>query len=655
MMLPDPNLRGQPGSWLWVLLAWMLMASPVAGQQAQTTSSKKAKKAFYQAERHFQSADFARAIEYARRAVNFDDQFTEGYLLLGELYSEQNEFLKSAQFYRKASELDSVRYPGARLLAAEIELKEGLYAEAKADLERYLALEGISPVNRVRAEKLIARCNFAIQSIQSPVPFHPVNLGSGINSSFDEYINAIRLDDSEMYLTVGSRTGTGNAERVKEEDFYISRMGAQGWATREPLGPPMNTAGNEGAMYISPDGRYLLFSACNQPDGYGSCDLYISFRKNDRWGEPRNLGPVINSAYWETQPCLGSDGRTLFFVSNRPGGLGGSDVWYSVYLNDYQWSNPINAGETINTVEDEMSPFIHPDNQSLYFSSKGHIGMGGYDLFLSRKDSTGQWTSPQNLGYPINTLADEVNLIVDALGTTAYISSDKLGGSGGMDIYQFELYAEARPLQVTYMKGIVKDAETSHPVGSGFNLIDLANGQIVVESFSDPVTGSFLLSLPTDKDYALSVTARNYAFYSEHISLRGIKTYFDPFLVDIALKPIKPDQVIVMKNIFFETDQYDLKKESLAELKILIRFLNDNPGVQIEIRGHTDKVGTEEYNLRLSMLRARSVYQSLVENGIDASRLQYNGYGYSLPVASNDTEEGRQLNRRTEFRIIENQ
>ncbi len=654
-MLADLHIHGRSISRPLILLACLLVIMAVEGQQPVTTTSKKAKKAFYQASKYFQTGNYARAITYAQRAVGLDDHFTEGYLLLGDLYSEQNEPLKSAHFYRKASELDPGFYPEARFTAGKLELREGQYDNAKADLEIYLEQVGLTTEKRRQAEDLLTRCNFAIHSIQHPVPFAPVNLGSCINSPSDEYINAITLDNAELYLTVGSPVDTGMATGIKEENFYVSRMGNEGWGTRESLGPPMNTPDNEGAIFISPDGRYLIFSACNRPDGYGSCDLYISFRKNNSWGEPRNLGPVINSAYWETQPCLGSDGRTLYFISNRPGGLGGSDVWYSTYLPDYQWSIPVNLGEVINTDQDEMAPSIHPDNQSLYFSSRGHIGMGGYDLFLSRKDSPGRWTEPENLGYPINTLADEVNLFVDASAHTAYISSDKLGGSGGMDIYRFELYPAIRPLQVTYMKGVVLDSESLKPLGAGFNLIDLATGQSVIESFSDALTGAFLLSLPTDRDYALNVTAEGHAFYSEHIALRGIKTSFDPFLVDIMLKPIKPDQVIVMKNIFFDTDRYELKKESLAELNTLMQFLTNNPGVRIEIRGHTDQVGTEEYNARLSMLRARSVYDFLIQGGMEASRLQYNGYGYSIPVASNDTEEGRRLNRRTEFRIIENQ
>lgn len=654
-MLAGLNNRFRLPARYLVLLTCLLLVFSVDGQQPSGTSFKKAKKAFYKAENYFKAGDFPKAISYAQRAVELDDHFTEGYLMLGDLYSELDESLQSAFFYKKASELDPGCYPDARLMAAKAELKEGLYSEAKIDLEIFLDQEGITAEKRLLAENLLERSNFAIQGILHPVPFTPVNLGSGVNSSSDEYINAITLDNSELYLTVGSRTGDGEKKGIKEEDFYLSHGGEEGWGKREPLGPPMNTPDNEGALFISPDGRYLLFSACNQPDGYGSCDLYISFRKDNRWGEPRNLGPVINSAYWETQPCLGSDGRTLFFVSNRPGGLGGSDVWYSIYLPDSQWSKPVNLGETVNTTEDEMAPFIHPDNRTLYFSSRGHVGMGGYDLFLCRKDSPGQWTEPKNLGFPINTLADEVNLIVDASGTTAYVSSAKAGGLGGMDIYKFDLYPEVRPLQVTYMKGKVLDAETLEPVGSGFNLMDLKTGLTVIESFSDELTGSFLLSLPTDKDYALNVTAKGYAFHSEHIALRGVKTFGDPLLIDIALKPIKPDQVIVMKNIFFQTGQYLLEKESLAELNTLMLFLNENPGVQIEIRGHTDLVGTEEYNARLSLMRAFSVYQYLVENGIHASRLQYNGYGYSIPVASNETEEGRRLNRRTEFRILTNQ
>jgi outer membrane protein OmpA-like peptidoglycan-associated protein len=639
----------------FLLLSTLLVLSIGAvGQKELTTASKKAQKAYRQAEKYIYTMDYAAALSCAHRAVELDENFTEGYLLLGDLYAEIQEPLKSIHFYKKASELDPDHYPKARLLAGRTELNEGLYAEAKQDLQLYLNREGLLQEELSQVKRLLERCDFALYSIDHPVPFSPVNMGSQINSSFDEYINAITLDNDELYLTVGTRADSQNVYEIRREDFYLSRFREGVWAPREQLGPPMNTPENEGAMFISPDGRYLLFSACNKSDGYGSCDIYISFRRNDHWGEPENIGPFINSAYWETQPCLGSDGRTLFFVSNRPGGRGGSDIWCSRYLPEGRWSIPVNAGDSINSEEDEMSPFIHPDNQSLYFSSKGHTGMGGYDLFLSRKDHAGNWTKPENLGYPINTSADEINLVVEASAARAYISSDKLGGLGGIDIYSFELYTGIRPKQVSYMKGVVMDAETRRPVKAEFDLTDLETGGTVIESFSDTETGAFLLSLPTDKDYALHVTADGYAFYSEHIALRGIQTILDPFLVNIGLQPIKPDQVVVMRNIFFETDQYILKNESVAELTKLIGFLNENSGVSIEIRGHTDQTGTKEYNDQLSLLRARSVYQYLVDHGIDSRRLQYHGYGFTLPVATNDTEEGRRLNRRTEFRILEN-
>ncbi len=632
----------------------LVISTEAEGQKDLTSTSRKAQKAYRQAEKYIYSMDYAAALSYAYRAIELDEQFTEGYLLLGDLYAETGEPLKSIQFYKKASELDPDHYPRARLLAGRTEMNEGLYAEAKKDLQLYLSREGLLQEELSQVKVLLDRCDFALYSIDHPVPFSPVNMGSQINSTFDEYINAVTLDNDELYLTVGTRADSQNADEIRREDFYLSRSREGTWAQREPLGSPMNTPENEGAMFISPDGRYLLFSACNKTDGYGSCDIYISFRKNDHWGEPENIGPTINSAYWETQPCLGSDGRTLFFVSNRPGGKGGSDIWFSIYLQQERWSIPMNAGDSVNTEEDEMSPFIHPDNQSLYFSSKGHIGMGGYDLFLSRKDEAGNWTRPENLGYPINTTADEINLVVEASGTIGYISSDIPGGFGGIDIYSFELHPGIRPNQVTYMKGLVMDADTRRPVRAEFDLSDLETGATVIESFSDPETGAFLLSLPTDRDYALHVTAEGYAFHSEHIALRGIQTILDPFLINISLLPIKPDQVVVMNNIFFETDQYVLKNESVAELTKLIGFLNKNKGVSIEIRGHTDQTGTREYNDQLSLLRARSVYQYLVDHGIDSRRLQYHGYGFSLPVAANDTEEGRRLNRRTEFRILDN-
>ncbi len=310
-------------------------------------------------------------------------------------------------------------------------------------------------------------------------------------------------------------------------------------------------------------------------------------------------------------------------------------------------------GPNINTEGYEGSVFIHPDNQTLYFSSDGHVGMGGLDIFVSRKDSLGRWGIPANLGYPINSYSDDNSIVISADGALAMFASDREDGFGGLDLYAFELYEEARPQVVTYMKGTVFDQGTNQKLDARFELTSLTTGLVAIESFSNKKTGDFLVCLPTDDDYALTVSKEGYLFYSENISLYSENSSSDPLIKDVSLEPIKVGSKMVLKNIFFETDKYDLKDNSKFELNRLVELLKANPGLILEIGGHTDNVGTPEYNQILSENRAKTVNQYLVENGIDQTMLIYKGYGESKSLDTNDTEDGRANNRRTEFQVIE--
>jgi outer membrane protein OmpA-like peptidoglycan-associated protein len=314
----------------------------------------------------------------------------------------------------------------------------------------------------------------------------------------------------------------------------------------------------------------------------------------------------------------------------------------------------VNLGDTVNSKAEEMAPFIHPDDQTLYFSSRGHPGLGGYDLFLSRKNLRGYWNTPVNLGYPINTHADEITLVVNARGDMAFISSDIPGGRGRQDIYTFQLYPDARPMLTTYFKGIVYDEVTGEKLEARFELIDLATAVTCAEAWSDPVTGGFLLVLPTEKNYALNVSKDDYLFYSDNFFLTGTNSSSEPFLKNIPLRPVKVGEAVILRNIFFDTDQYLLKEQSLAELKKLTTFLRNNPKLKIEISGHTDNVGSATHNLELSANRARAVYNYLVGQGIESARLSSAGYGFNRPVDDNSTEQGRANNRRTEFKVVGN-
>jgi outer membrane protein OmpA-like peptidoglycan-associated protein len=308
-------------------------------------------------------------------------------------------------------------------------------------------------------------------------------------------------------------------------------------------------------------------------------------------------------------------------------------------------------GDSVNTPGNEMSPFIHSDGKTLYFASDYWPGMGGYDIFYCHQKNDSVWSSPQNIGYPINSHKDEQGLVVDASGLNAYYSSDR-PGSKGMDIYSFELYKNARPNPVSYIKGKVVDEDTGLPVCAKVELIDLDNSKSVIKGESCWEKGEFLMCLPLGKEYAFNISKEGYLFYSDNFKLREITNIIDPYILDIKLKKIKIGSSVVLRNIFFNTGSFELLPESKIELQKLIDFLNLNKSLIIEIGGHTDNVGRADLNLKLSESRAKEVYKYLMSQNIDPARMKYMGYGLTMPVGPNDTPEGRALNRRTEFRII---
>ena len=623
--------------------------------QNLSSPSKKAKRFYHQAYEYYQLRNYKKAVLSLDNAIKADSRFAEAFALKGDIAAEQYHMEEAILNYDQAVEILPDLDYNIYVILGNLKLLIGRYREAKRDYQRYLSYNRGPSNRRWQTEANINKCELGMEMIADPVPFDPVNLGDSINTIHDEYINAITSDKETLFFTRRLPTSaitSGISEKV-EEDFYLSGLSHDSaWLLASNLGPPINTRGNEGAISISPDGQLLFFAACQRHDGFGSCDIYWSWKMGTNWSEPRNLGPAVNSAAWESQPSFSSDGKTLYFTSKRTGGKGSSDIWKTELLRNGDWTIPVNLGDSVNTSGEEQNPFIHPDDQTLYFASKGHKGMGGLDLFYIRKNADGSWNTPVNLGYPINTSADEITLIVNSTGDVAYISSDKLGGKGRQDIYSFQLYEEAQPNPVTYLKGIVFDKQTENRLQARFELTDLKHNQVAVQSISDPIDGSFLVCLPTDRDYALNVSRPGYLFYSDNFSMTGTRDQTRPFLKNIPLQPIKVGETVILKNIFFDTDKYDLKPESFIELGKLLQLLQNNSSIRIQISGHTDSIGSEEHNLELSQNRAKAVFDYLVTEGISYDRMTYSGYGFSRPVDTNETETGRANNRRTEFRIV---
>lgn len=638
-------------------LTIFLFLSLVSIGQDYTTDNKKAIKLYEEAKFNFLSYKMVEAEELLKQAIKKDSSFVEAFNMLSGTYFYRDMEENDLAILNTCTRLNGEAYPSTYLWLATQQLFWGKYEDCKQTLDVANAYKHVFSKNdRDKFDKLLLRCKFALYNLNNPVPFEPRNLGSSINTQYDDYLPSITADEQKMLIT--SRIpyeGSQDNAPMKEthEDFFISYKMDSTWSPRKNIGKPINTLGNEGAQTMTADGTMLFFTACERPDGFGSCDIYYSFKKGNKWTVPRNVGRPINTRYWESQPAVSADGRELYFISNRPGGYGKTDIWVSTLDSYGEWTQPRNLGNIINTEDEELSPFIHADNNTMYFASKGWMGMGGSDIFVSRRDTGIVWSEPKNIGYPINTHQDESDIRVAAKGDLAYFSSDRLEGEGGIDIYAFELYEEMRPKEVSYVRGNIYDAKTLKKLSAKFELIDLKTRRLVIEAYSDPVTGDFLVPLPVHRSYALNVSKEQYLFHSENFIVESLINTYSTKDLSIALKPIEVGRKVVLNNIFFDTDSDSLKPESRVELEKLGWFLKQNTTVKIEISGHTDNTGSAYNNKALSYNRAKAVYNNLVNQGVSAGRLKYTGKGATEPLAPNDSEANKALNRRTEVKILE--
>jgi outer membrane protein OmpA-like peptidoglycan-associated protein len=638
-----------------LLIAFFFVPAGCVAQQGElSTRSKKAAQRFHEARGFYEYKKSKEAASLLKEAVEIDPEFFEAHMLLANVLDDLDDFQGAIVHYKEAIRIRPDRFPPNYYNLAGSEMKLGQYEEAVKHLETFLAIERIHPDMRKKGEARLANCRFAEQAVKNPVPFSPMNLGEAVNTPYDEYHPAISADEATLIFTRSRpRDGMSDVGAAQfEEDFYMSRIGAEGWSRAVPLGPPVNSHGNEGAHCLSPDGNTLYFTACGRNDGMGSCDLYISQRLDANWTQPQNLGP-LNSVFWDTQPSISADGREIIFVSKREGTLGGGDLYQSFKNEQGRWSKPRNMGPVLNTPLEESGPFLHPDGQTLYFTSAGHPGMGGQDLFISRRNADSTWSKPENLGYPINTSADEEHLVVNSMGNRAYFSSARPGGTGGRDLYIFELPGALRPKPVTFLRGIVTSAADQKPLQAQVTVTDLSTGVQKAMARSNRQTGAYLVCIPSGSSYAINASAPGHLFYSGNYTLPAELGLDDHYEANISLQPITPGAApIVLKNIFFESGSSTLLASSFIELNKLVELLKANQEVRIEIGGHTDDVGTDSENLKLSQARAQSVVDFLVSKEIAVKRLLAKGYGEAKPIADNKTNEGRSQNRRTEITIL---
>lgn len=630
---------------LWMGLCLSLLTLTAAAQADQSKINKKAIAAYEKGLAAAEYGDYKAAVQLLNEAVKLDKNYIDAYLSLAGVYGELKDPASSVATYEKAFALDS-NYTSELRLPYSINLAAlGQFDKALATIDALLAREKMNPNTRKAAEFRRKSFLFAVAYARTHpntnYVFAPQNIGPGVNSPESEYWPSMPIDGKALIFT--RRLGGRN------EDFFVSENFGQ-WEAARRLTGSINTPESEGAQTISQDGTWLVFTGCNRPEGMGSCDLYMSYLTKQGWSQATNMGNKINTEDWESQPSLSPDKRDLYFASKRPGGFGGSDLYVSHLLPNGRWSDPENLGPEINTPGDEQGPFIHADNQTLYFASTGHTGYGDDDLYVIRRAPGGKWGKPENLGYPINTVNREGTLFIAANGKTAYYASDRGEGKGLMDIYSFELREDIRPHKTLWVKGKVFDNKTKQGLPSSVELIDLASRQTLSKVQTDE-EGNYLITLPVGKDYAFNVARKGYLFYSDNYSLKG-KDPDSTYQKDIPLQPIEVAAGVVLRNIFFDFNKYELKEESQVELDRLVQLLTENPTVKVLIEGHTDNVGGAADNLKLSENRAKAVVTYLKGKGIAADRLSSKGFGATKPIAENTTDEGRAQNRRTELKVV---
>lgn len=624
-----------------------------------TSTNKKAIKYYEEGKKYYEYRKDKEAEEVLLKAIKEDDNFVEAHSALAYMLLEHGRAKEGIPHFEKAVAVNAKFYPQNYYFLANAYIMDGQYEKAVTAYESFMKMERVSPQMKEAANSEIKNAKFGAQAIKNPKPFKPVNMGPGVNTNYNEYFPSITADSRQFLFT---REITQGAQ-IRQEDFYISTKANAKWENAVPM-TGVNTPGNEGAPSISADGNYMFFASCMEmsgdygsPDrkGYGSCDIFYSQKVNGKWTKPVNVGPPINTANWETQPSFSSDGKTLYFVRGliSRGDIKEQDIYVTTIDASGKFTSPVKLSDKVNTPGQEESVFIHPDNQTLYFSSDGHPGMGRLDIFMSKKQADGSWGEAINLGYPINTNEDENSLLVDPSGKLAYFASNRAGGYGNLDIYQFDMPEDIRPEKLTYVKGKVYNAKTKEPLEAKFELFDQETQQNVTESYSDKA-GQFLVTLTANKNYIVNVNRDGFLFYSDNFSLKGKVADFDkPFVLDIPLQPIDTGSTVELKNVFFDVNKWDLKPESKAELDKLILFLAKNPNIKIELGGHTDNSGDKAFNKTLSTNRAKAVYDYVITNGnITAARLSYKGYAETRPKVPNDTPENKAKNRRTEFKVI---
>lgn len=644
--------------------------------------NKKLSKTFDEAMRNLAQA---RSLSYAIDRAEI--YYKESYSLLKDVIDKEAEYAPAYYYlgyiniHKKENNLNlaekyflqALEYCPDGLHMANYYLGKLYFGDGKKDLSSKYMKKFLDKPHEIEDDSLFVEATLiydwahaAVVLMKNPVPFNPV-LVPGISGPLDEYLVNISPDNEIALFTrkteVNDQYSTWSSDIAYKEKFHISRRTKGTYSSLheapfdkgEMMPLPFNKEQNEGGPTLTIDNKELVYTVCRRsdpanPSSYYNCDLYYSKYQFGKWSDIIPLDAVNDPESWESQPSISADGKTLYFISNRKGGIGGYDIYTSTRDEAGDWSTPINMGKGINSTGNEKSPFIHSDSQTLYFSSAGRPGMGAYDIYFAKMKDDGSWQTPINIGYPINSKYDDVGFIVSTDGKYGYFASNNMESSiGGWDFYSFPLYEEARPEKVLFIKGTVKNEASDEPIYASIEIKNIETKE-VTEIPVDNETGEYVAVMRFESDYVMTVKKPNYVYENQYFSKEDT-TLDEPTTVEVNIKPVEVGKSYKMNDVYYESNSDALTASSKKILDEFTVFLNENPNIKVSIEGHTDDIGYDQANLILSKNRAKSVYNYLLQKGISSTRLAYQGYGERKPVATNDTEQGRALNRRTEFLI----
>ena len=604
-------------------------------------SDKKVDDLLVEAKKQFTTKNYSAAVKTAKQILAADTENKDAHLLLADVYEKIDSTNLEIFHLNKAGELGREWEVVFRL--GEAYFKKGDYSEALRYYNIYSDYKYIPEKRQFLLACKMANCKFVIYTMNNSNNIYP---GTG------DYWPGISKDGKKVVFTQSKET-TGNPAN---EEVYLGLPDSVVWQIARPVNDSI-VFDNEGVQKFGENVKVLFFTACNRPEGIGDCDIYFMKFEDGKWSEPLNAGNLVNSANWEGQPSFSSENRCLYFSSDKSGGNGKKDIWRAVLTGfsadgQPQWKTPENLGSLINTSGNEISPFVSDEKHNFFFASDGHPGMGGIDLFVADADELGNLSNLRNLGFPINTHYDDDALTLNYICDTTYFSSSRQTEKG-MEIFAFNFDRGLATTPVAYVKVRVKDIVTNKPVQVEVKLESQPFKTSRFQTQDTNEKGEAMFYVMLNRNYAFTIAEPGYLYTSKFVNQNKTNSISEPEVLEIELQPIEIGAEVQLYNIYFETDSFRILQQSESELQNVVAFLKNNTKLKIEIQGHTDSSGNAENNQLLSENRAKSVVDYLVKNGIAKNRLTFRGYGDKVPIASNETPEGRMLNRRTTIKILE--